>query len=143
MLAGQLALIAAAVFAGAALYISVVEHPARTHLDDRAALIEWHPAYKRGFAMQAPLAVAGFVLGLLAWWQSGNWLWLLGAAVLVTNWPYTLLVMLPTNNRLMATEPARAGPESHALLERWSQLHGVRTALGCLAAVIFLWASLR
>jgi hypothetical protein len=63
--------------------------------------------------------------------------------MLIANWPYTLLVMLPTNNRLMATEPAQAGPESHALLERWSHLHGVRTALGCLAAVIFLSASLR
>jgi hypothetical protein len=143
MLAGQLALIAAAVFAGAALYVSVVEHPARKHLDDRAALVEWQPAYKRGFAMQAPLAVVGFLLGLLAWWQSGNWLWLFGAAVLIANWPYTLLVMLPTNNKLMATEPTQAGAESHALLDKWSQLHGVRTALGCLAAAIFLSASLR
>jgi hypothetical protein len=142
MLAGQLALIAASVFAGAALYVSVVEHPARKHLDDRAALVEWQPAYKRGFAMQAPLAVVGFLLGLLAWWQSGNWLWLFGAVVLIANWPYTLLVMLPTNNRLMATVPAQASPESHALLDKWSQLHGVRTGLGCLAGVMFLSASL-
>lgn len=141
MLAGQLALIAASVFAGAALYVSVVEHPARRHLDDRAALVGWKPAYKRGFAMQGPLAVAGFLFGALAWWQSGNWLWLLGALVLIANWPYTLIGILPTNNTLMALEPARAGPESHALLERWSALHAVRTALGCLAAAIFLAAS--
>ena len=142
MMAGQLALVVAALFAGAALYINVAEQPARLMLDDRSALIEWKPSYERGFAMQAPLALIGFLLGLLAWWQTGDWRWLVGGLILVANWPYTLLGIMPTNRRLMAFDPAQAGPESRELLRQWGSLHAVRTALGAAAAVIFLWASL-
>jgi hypothetical protein len=71
MVAGQIALVAAA-FAGAAVYISVAEQPARLHLDDRSRLVEWKPAYKLGAGMQASLAIAGFLSGLLAWWQTGE-----------------------------------------------------------------------
>src|SRR5271168_3931580 len=142
MVAGQLALVVAAVFAGAAVYVNVAEQPARLSLDDRSLLIEWKPAYKRGFAMQAPLAIVGFLLGILAWWQTGVWLWLLGALILIANWPYTMLGILPTNNQLMAIDPANAGPDSRKLVEKWASLHAVRTALGFAATLLFLWASL-
>jgi Domain of unknown function (DUF1772) len=87
MLAGQFALIAAALFAGAAIYINVAEQPARLLLDDRALLTEWKLAYKRGFAMQAPLAIIGFLFGTLAAWQTANWWWLLGAVVWCSTGP--------------------------------------------------------
>jgi uncharacterized membrane protein len=143
MLAGLLALIAAAVFFGAAFYVNAAEQPARLYLDDRSLLAEWKPSYKRGFAMQAPLAVVGFVLGVIAWWQTRDWLWLAGAVVLVANWPYTLLGIMPTNNALMTLDPADAGPQSRRLIEKWAKLHAVRTALGAAATALFACALLR
>ena len=143
MLAGQLALVAAALFTGAALYINIAEQPARLQLDDRALLTQWKPAYKNGLIMQASLAVISFLLGLIAWWQTGSPAWVVGAIILVANWPYTMLAILPTNNRLMGTEANEAGLETRALIEKWGSLHAARTALGAVATLMFVWASLR
>ena len=142
MLTGQLALLVAAVFSGAALYINVAEQPARLGLDDRSLLSEWKPSYKHGLAMQAPLAIVGFLLGLVAWWQSGHMGWALGGLLMVANWPVRFFAIMPTNNRLMATDLAAAGAESRAMIMRWGSLHAVRTALGFAACLAFLWASL-
>jgi Domain of unknown function (DUF1772) len=139
---GQLALLSAAVFTGAAVYISAVEQPARLELDHRSLLSEWKPAYRRGAVMQAPLAIAGFALGLVAWWESGHAAWAVGAILMVANWPVTLFAIMPINHRLMAIEPTTAGPESRAMIERWGRLHLARTVLGFAASLAFLWASL-
>ena len=142
MLTGLTALVVAAVFTGAAVYINVAEQPARLGLDDRALLAQWQPAYKRGLVMQASLALLGFVLGMLAWFQLGGWQWIAGAVLLVANWPYTMFGIMPTNNKLMALDPSAAGPESRTLIETWGRLHAVRSILGALATLMFLWAAL-
>ena len=138
MLIGHLALIAAALFAGAALYVSFAEHPARLALDDDAALRQWKPSYARARVMQAGLALAGGALALWIWWHSLNQLWLIGALLLLANWPFTLLVILPVNRRLEATE--QADSETRALLERWGRLHAIRSDLGAAAVVVMLAA---
>ena len=143
MLAGQFALTIAAIFSGAAIYVSLCEQPARLQLDDRALLTEWKPSYKHGAAMQAPLALIGAVLGFAAWWQAGDWRWLAGAIVIISAWPYTLLVIKPTNDELLAIDPANAGPRVRMLIEKWGRLHAGRTAIGVLTMILFLWASLR
>jgi hypothetical protein len=141
MFFGILAFGVAAAFTGAAFYITFAEQPARLLLDDRAMLVQWKPAYARGYVMQASLAVLGFLLGAAAWWTTDDPMWLAGAIVLVANWPYTMLIILPVNSRLNAIEPDRAGPESRALIERWGRLHARRTMLGAAASVLFLWAA--
>ena len=138
MLLGSLALADAALFTGAAAYISAVEQPARLKLDDAALLTEWRPAYARGTAMQAPLAALGLVLGVAAWWFEGGALWLVGAVLMGANWPWTMLVVGPVNKRLVAIE--QAGAESRALIRQWGSRHAVRTVLGAAAVIAFVVA---
>ena len=140
MLAGHLALAAASLFTGAAFYVNYAEQPARLELDDRSLLAEWKPSYKRGYVMQASLAIIGFLLGVVAWWVTGALTFLFGALLIVANWPWTLLAILPTNNTLMATDLAKAGADTRALLLKWNRLHAVRTALGGLAVASFVIA---
>jgi hypothetical protein len=140
MMSGLVALTVAAIFTGAAVYVNVAEQPARLSLDDRALLGEWKPSYKRGAAMQASLALIGCVLGLLAWWQTPHTGFVVGAVAMVAPWPWTLLAIKPTNDALLATD--QAGPRTRALIEKWGMLHAVRTTLGALATLAYLWACL-
>jgi hypothetical protein len=112
---GLVALIAAAIFTGAVLYVNVAEQPARLLLDDRALLTEWKPSYKRGAAMQAPLALLGCLLGLTAWWQTQQPAFLVGAIAIIAPWPWTLIGIKPTNDALLATELDQSGPETRWL----------------------------
>lgn len=144
MLYGTLALVVAALFAGAAIYISIAEHPARLQLPIEPLLAQWKPSYARGFTMQASLAVVGAVLAALAWWQSRDTLWLLGGAVLLANWPYTLLIIMPVNHRLNAIAPGSASEiTTRADLVRWGRLHAVRAGLGSVSTALLAWAVVR
>src|ERR1700680_4165364 len=116
---GLLALVAAAIFTGAALYVSIVEQPARLLLDDRALLTEWKPSYERGAAMQAPLALLGCLVGLIAWWQTAHPGFLIGAVAIIAPWPWTLIGIKPTNDALLATQVDRAGPQTRGLVVKW------------------------
>jgi Domain of unknown function (DUF1772) len=140
MLPGLLALVTASAFAGAAFYINVAEQPARLGLDDKSLLAQWKPSYARGFTMQASLAFISGVFGLINAWQTRDWRWIIGAVLILANWPYTLIAIMPTSNKLKAIAPDAAGPTSRAMIETWGRMHGVRTALGIAAMLAFLWA---
>ena len=65
---------------------------------------------------------------------------MLGAILILANWPYTLIGIMPTNDKLKATPVSDAGSETRATIEAWARLHTVRTALGIAATVVYLWA---
>jgi uncharacterized membrane protein len=140
MLIGHLALTIVALFTGAAIYVSAAEQPARLRLDDRALLTEWKPSYKRGAVMQAGLALLAFLLGMIAWGQTGKIAFLIGALFMLAPWPWTLLVIKPTNDALLAADPVKADGKIRALIVNWGRLHLVRAILGALAVLSFLYA---
>ena len=63
MFSGPFALALAAFFAGAAVYISFIEQPARLLLDNRSLLIEWQHSYPAGMKMQGTLAIVAGLAG--------------------------------------------------------------------------------
>ena len=140
MLTGFLALTTGALFAGAAIYVSVVEQPARLDLESPAMLTQWQESYPRASIMQAGLAIISCALGILAFLFSYDWRWLLGAALVILPWPYTMFLIMPTNKILKSTVPAQATEDTHSLVRQWGLLHGVRTILGVGAVAAYLWA---
>lgn len=137
-----LALVIAAFYSGAALYVNLVEKPALLALDDKAALAGWKIALKRGAVVQAPLCAIGFALGLVAWLHLRDIGNAIGALAMLANIPWTVAMILPTNRTLQAIEPEAAGEGSRALLLRWYARHKMRSALGLIALVFFLFALL-
>lgn len=125
------------IFAGAAVYINLVEHPARMRCGIQLAATVWAPSYKRATVMQAPLALLSFGSGVFAWFLGAGSLWLVGAVLIGLVIPFTFLVIMPTNQQLL-----RAGnmtlEQAQALLDKWAKLHSVRSLLSLLAATVYL-----
>ena len=134
-----LATLSTGLFAGAAIYISLVEHPVRTILDTQAAATQWAPSYKRATWMQAPLAIVGLLTGALACFLGGGVGWFIGALFIGSVVPVTFKIIMPTNQKLL--EPGRDlnSDETRALLDKWGQLHLIRSALSLVAFAIFSW----
>jgi len=138
---GLLALVSAAIFGGAAIYISVAEQPARMRLDEEAMLIQWKLAYARGYAMQASLAVIATLLGCMAWRQDPHAQWLIGTGLMFANWPFTLFVIMRINRQLLTAPTGEGG--IRPLMRIWGRLHEVRSMLGAAGTIAFLVAQSR
>src|SRR5215813_10248476 len=119
----------AALFAGAALYVNVAEHPARMGLETRIAALQWAPSYKRATWMQVPLALLSSLGGVVAWIMGAGTAWLLAAVLIGAVVPFTLIGIMPTNHRLLAPGRDLGSVETRTLMKRWARLHAVRTAL--------------
>jgi Domain of unknown function (DUF1772) len=135
----MIATLAAVLFAGAALYINVAEHPARMSTETRMAALQWAPSYKRATLLQAPLALVSFVAGSSAWFLGANVWWLIAALFIGAVVPYTFIVIMPTNRRLLEPNRDLTSTETRELLEKWAKLHAVRTALSLVASVAYVW----
>ena len=136
------ATLAGALFAGAALYINVAEHPARMGLETRMAALQWAPSYQRATWLQAPLALLSLACGIAAWLLGAGIGWLFAALLVGAVVPFTFAVIMPTNNKLLAPGRDLSSPETRALLVYWGRLHAVRTILSLAGVAVYLWSLL-
>lgn len=133
------AVLACSMFAGAALYISFVEHPARMECGVEIAATEFQPSYRRATVMQATLAVLGLISSIAAWLAGATFWWPVGGVILGAVIPFTLIVILPTNKQLLSSSLDKRSPQTERLFARWGTLHAVRSALSGLALLLFLY----
>jgi uncharacterized membrane protein len=138
MLLEIIATLAAGLFAGAAIYIDLAEQPARKHIDIATALTEWRPSYKRAAVVQPLLAAVGFLSAVAAWLMGGSLWWLVGGVLLVAVIPYTLIVVFPTNNKLLDPAIGKNPDLARRLLIRWGRLHTVRSIMSLATFLAFL-----
>jgi Domain of unknown function (DUF1772) len=136
------AVLACRLFTGAAVYISVVEHPARMECGVELAATEFRPSYRRATVMQASLAAVGLVPSIAAWLAGASILWVVGGILLGSVIPFTLVVILQTNKQLLSPMLDRKSPQTERLLARWAALHAVRSELSAVALLLFLYLAI-
>ena len=139
MLLEMLATLSTGLFAGAAIYINLVEHPARMECGTSLAVTEFAPSYRRATIMQGALGAVGFVVASAAWLTGSSVWWLIGGIVLGAVIPFTLIVIFPTNKQLLDSSLDQGSELVSKLLTRWGRLHAVRSVLGLISFLIFLF----
>ncbi|MGE5445269.1 MAG: DUF1772 domain-containing protein [Ignavibacteriales bacterium] len=135
----MLSTLSAGLFAGAAVYINLVEHPARMECGAGLAVTQFAPSYRRAAILQGALATIGFLSAAAAWLRGSSFWWLIGGIVLVLVIPFTLVVVFPTNKHLLDPSLDRNSELTSKLLLRWGRLHAVRSVLGLISFLIFIF----
>jgi hypothetical protein len=136
------AVLACGLFAGAAIYVSLVEHPARMECGVEIATAEFLPSYRRGTIMQVTLAAVCLLSSIAAWLAGATFWWIVAGVLQVSVVPFTLIVILPTNNLLLSPTLDRRSVEAERLLARWGALHAVRSVLSGVALLLFLYLAI-
>ena len=136
------AVLSCSLFTGAAVYVSLVEHPARMQCGVEIAATEFPPSYRRGTVMQVTSSTLGLLASFAAWLAGSGFWWLVAGVLLGSVIPSTLIVILPTNKRLLSPELDRRSAEAERLLARWGSLHAVRSVLSTMALLLFLYLAI-
>lgn len=129
-------------FFGAAVYISIAQHPAALKAGVAVGGRFFPPMYNLAAPMQIALAVIGFLTGLIAWYVSSDILWLLGSLLLVSVIPITLILIKPVNDILLDPANNPDSPETEVLLRKWGPKHWLRTIVSGAAFIVYLIAAL-
>jgi hypothetical protein len=137
-----IALLACGLFAGAAVYVNLVEHPARVECGVELAATEFPPSYRRGTIMQVTLASVCLLSSVAAWLAGATFWWVVAGVLQVSVIPFTLIVILPTNKQLLNPALDRRSAQTGQLMARWGALHAVRSVLSAVALLLFLYLAI-
>jgi uncharacterized membrane protein len=141
MLVSGCAILSTAIFTGAAIYVSLVEHPARSEVTTECAIAQWRPSYRRAAMMQAALAIVATVLAIASWISGAGSSWLLAAVLIASVVPFTLVVMWPINKQLENSARETSSEQVRVLLNQWGRLHAVRSALSLAALLLMIFVA--
>jgi Domain of unknown function (DUF1772) len=134
-----IAVLATTFFAGAAVYVNLVEHPARLSCSTELAATQWAPSYQRATVMQASLATIATVFSVLAGVLGGGSLWFVGALLIFAPVLITFAIIMPTNKQLLAPGREKSSAETRDLLVKWGRQHAIRSVLALAASVVLVW----
>jgi Domain of unknown function (DUF1772) len=82
-------------------------------------------------------ALLALAAGVSATALGSSWLWAAGGGLVGSAVPLTPIVILPTNNRLLA-EPSPAASDARELLQRWNRLHAIRATVGAAGLLMLI-----
>jgi Domain of unknown function (DUF1772) len=133
-----IATLSAGLFAGAAIYINLVEHPTRMECGTDLAVTVFAPSYRRATVMQVALVAVGFFSTAAAWLMGASFWWLIGGIILVAVIPFTLIAIFPPNKKLLDSSLDKSSELASELLMRWGRLHAVRSILSLISFLIFI-----
>ncbi len=133
-----IATFAAGTFFGAAIYISIAQHPAALEAGGAMPGTFFPLMYRRAAPMQIVLAVVGSIAGLIEWYFSSALIWLLGSIALISVIPITLLLIKPVNDVLLDDQTDPTAPETLDLLVKWGRLHWIRNLVSGVSFLLYL-----
>ena len=134
-IAEYVAVLACGLFAGAAVYVSLVEHPARMECGVELAATEFPPSYRRGTIMQVTVAAVCLLSSIAAWLAGATFWWVVAGVLLGSVIPFTLIVILPTNKQLLNPALDRRSAQTGQLLARWGRVARGKKRPQCFGAL--------
>ena len=138
-LASSASIFSTSFFFACALYINLVEHPARMAAGQEIAISQWPGSYKRAALVQVLMAILSILSSTTLWFIRNQVAWLLVAGLMLSIIIYTLIVMLPTNKLMLRKDIDKSAASTKALLDKWIEFHTLRTLLSFVAYMIVLY----
>jgi hypothetical protein len=136
------ALFFGAIYFGATTYISLVELPGRLEAKPDFALKHWQycMAATPRYAVSALVAAsAGLFMG------QGHITspWTVGSVLLLLVLPVTAFALVPLQRKAASLPVLPELASTKKIVQRWAAFHSVRTLLGGIAFLLFVYAALR